>query len=63
MGKVQSDKQKKFEKSRNVAQLVYYLLAIFVFSIYIWFVIVLPNVDFSPSRMTNGTIPLPIPLP
>ncbi len=63
MGKIEGNKEKKFEKSRNMAQFIYYLLAIFVFGVYIWFVLILPNVSFAPSNPTNGTLPFPLPLP
>ena len=59
MGKVSGDKERKFEKSRNVMQLLYYVLAVLGIFIYIYLTLILPNIDFPAGQITNSTIPLP----
>lgn len=59
MGKVSGDKERKFEKSRNVMQLFYYVLAVIGIFIYIYLTLILPNIDFPVDQITNNTIPLP----
>ena len=57
MGRVSGNREKKFEKSRNVIQFVYYILAVVVISVYIWFTLVLPNTNFPTRELVNITIP------
>lgn len=57
MGRVSGDRERKFEKSRNVVQLVYYVLAIIFISITIWYTLILPNIKLPPKELINITIP------
>jgi hypothetical protein len=58
MGKIKSDKEKKFEKSKNIVQFLYYILAIVFISITIWFTLILPNMSFPINNISNNTLPL-----
>lgn len=58
MGKI-SGNNKKFEKSKNFVQFVYYTLGIILISITIWLTLILPNLDFLTNQITNSTFPLP----
>ena len=57
MGRVSGNKERKFEKSRNVVQFVYYVLAIVFISITIWYTFILPNYNLPPKEFINITIP------
>lgn len=58
MGRVSKD-DRKFEKTRNITQFIYYTLAIVGISIYLLFVWIIPNISLPLNQITNGTIPLP----
>lgn len=58
MGKVSGEK-KDFKRSTDIAQLIYYTLAIIAISMYLLFIWIIPNIDVPLNNITNGTIPLP----